>query len=134
VIEESGVALWQVPQNACRQMQYSIAELGEDLRPISPFTQWLYERFTDPPAFVDVGGSWPLGDSPLVLLTAISQESSVHRDRPAQRIMSDLQYGEPIPGRVIRVYETVDARLTFADFLAHLRRNAHNASAVRPAH
>jgi hypothetical protein len=111
-----------------------VAELGEDLRPISPFTQWLYAQFTDPPSFVDIGGAWPLGDSPLVLLTAISQESSTHRDQQARRIMSSFQYGDAIPGRTVRVYETLDARLTFADFLAHLRRNARETGAAPAAH
>jgi len=134
VIEQSNAPLWQVPQNAYRQMQYSVAEMGEDLRPISAFTQWLYAQFTNPPSFVDVGGAWPLGDSPLVLLTAISQESSVHRDQPAHRITSTLAYGDAIPGRTVRVYETLDARLTFADFLAHLRRNAREGAAAPIVH
>lgn len=124
VIEESGVPIWQIPQDAYRQMQYSIAELAADLRPISPFTQWLYDQFTNPPAFVDVGGTWPLGDSPLVLLTAISSESSRSIDQPARRIQDDFRYGAAIAGRTIRVFQTLDARLTFADFLALLRLHA----------
>jgi hypothetical protein len=121
VIEDSTVPLWQVPQNAYRQMQVSIPELTADLRPISAFTRWLYERFTSPPAWVELGGAWPLGDSPLVLLTAISTESSRFRELRARRIGPDLRYGAEIPGRVIRVYETIDARLAWSDLLARLR-------------
>ena len=121
VIEQSPVPLWQVPQPAYRQMEAAIAELTADLRPLSPLSRWLYERFTHPPAFVDVGGAWPLGDSPLVLLTAISAESSRAVDRPARRIAEDGSYGDEIAGRVVRVYEQLDVRLTFADFLAKLR-------------
>jgi hypothetical protein len=105
-------------------MQYSIAEMTADLRPISEFTRWLYDRFTSPPDFVDLGGAWPLGDHPLVLLTALSTESSRHSDMPARHIAGDLGYGSPIPGRTIRVYDQLDARLTFADFLALLRLHA----------
>ena len=121
VIEQSTVPLWQVPQDAYRQMQVSVAELTADLRPISPFTHWLYDCFTSPPEWVDLGGAWPLGDSPLVLLTAISTESSVHRDRTARRIEGDLRYGAEVPGRTLRVYESVDVRLAYADLLARLR-------------
>lgn len=121
VVERSQVPLWQVPAPAYRQMQISIAELTADLPPISPFARWLYERFTSPPDWVDVGGAWPLGDSPLVLLTSIATESSTAHDLPARRIAADLRYGEEIPGRTVRVYERVDARLTYADFLARLR-------------
>jgi len=124
VIEQSNVPLWQVPQNAYRQMQYSIAEMTADLRPISPLTRWLYDQFTNPPDFVDLGGTWPLGDQPLVLLTALSTESSRFTDQPAHRIGDDFSYGPEIPGRSVRVYEQLDARLTFADFLALLRLHA----------
>ena len=62
-----------------------------------------------------------MGDSPLVLLTALSTESSRWVDRPARRINPDGTYGEEIPGRMIRVFETLDVRLVWADFLARLR-------------
>lgn len=124
VVERSAVPLWQIPQAAYRQMQASVAELGDQLRPISPFGAWLYDRFTTPPAFINVGGSWPLGDSPTVLLTAISPESSTFIDRTARRINADGTYGAEIAGRTVRVYETLDARLTFADFYALMRQHA----------
>lgn len=88
VIERRDVPLWQVPQAAYRQVMYGIAELTADLRTISPFSRWLYEQFTRPPSFVKLGGTWPLGDHPLVLLTALSTESSRFVDRPARRILA----------------------------------------------
>lgn len=123
VVEESRVPLWQVPQPAYRQMQVSIAALGTDLRPISPFTRWLYDQFTAPPPFVTLGGTWPLGDSPLVLLSAISTESSHYADLPARRIGDEGRYGAVVPGRMVRVFDQLDARLTFDDFYALLRLN-----------
>lgn len=124
VIEQTQVQVWQVPQNAYRQMQFSVAELADRMQTISPFGAWLYSKFTNPPPFVDIGGAWPLGDSPTVLLSAISQESSSFTDRPAQRILPDLRYGEAIDGRSIRVFDTLDARLTFEDFLSLMRLHA----------
>ncbi len=124
VIEQSRMPVWQVPQNAYRQMQFSIAEFEARLRPLSPFAAWLYDQFTSPPSFVEVGGAWPLGDSPTVLLSAISQESSTSVDRPAQRLQSDFTYGEAILNRSLRVFQTLDARLTFEDFLALMRLHA----------
>jgi hypothetical protein len=130
VIEGSRVPLWMVPQPAYRQMQYSIVELDADLRPISPLTEWLYERFTTPPDWIDIGGAWPLGDSPLVLLSAISAESSHYRELPARRILRDGRYGAAIAGRSLRVYEQLDARLVFGDFLALLKRQAAGSGGV----
>lgn len=130
LIEETRTPLWQVPQDVYRQLQYAIAEMTADMRPISDFTRWLYERFTDIPDFVELGGTWPMGDSPLVLLTALSGESSRYRERRALAIRDDLSYGEEIPGRDIRVYEQLDARLLFGDFLAQLR--LHAAGSAEP--
>lgn len=124
VVEDTTVPLWQVPQSTYRQMQYSIAEMEADLRPISPFTRWLYDHFTTPPDFAQVGGTWPMGDSPPVLFTALSTESSRYVDRAARRLLPDGRYGEELSGRSVRVWESVDARLVFADFLARLRLHA----------
>lgn len=124
VIENSAIPLTQVPLPAYRQMQYSIAEMQADLRPISPFTAWLYDQFTQPPSFVTLGGTWPMGDSPPVLFTAVSDESSRFEARPAKRISPDLSYGELMPDRTIRVCTSIDVRLAFADFLAKLRLHA----------
>jgi len=124
VIEQSAVPLWQVPQGAYRQMQASVAEMTDQLASLSPLGAFLYDRFTTPPAFIDVAGAWPLGDSPTVLLTALSSESSHYTETTARRIGPDCTYGEPIAGRTIRIYDTLDARLTFSDFTALMRLHA----------
>lgn len=124
VIEQTQVPLVQVPQPAYRLMLVSVAEMEADMLPISGFSRWLYARFTTVPEFVDLGGSWPMGDSPPVLFTAISEESSRLREMSARRINADLTYGDELGGRSIRVAEHVDMRLTWADFLARLRIHA----------
>jgi hypothetical protein len=124
VIEQSRVPLWQVPQPTYRKMQVSVAEMTADMRPISPFTEWLYDQFTSPPDFVDLGGTWPMGDTPPVLLTALSPDSGQWREVTARRIGEQFEHGEEIPGRTIRLYDDFDMRLAWADFLAKLRLNA----------
>ena len=124
VIEHSAVPLWQVPQGAYRQMAYPVSALRTRLRPISPFAAWLYDSFTAPPDFIDVSGSWPLGDSPLVLLSAITPESSEAIERPARRINPDMSYGAEVPDRKITVFERLDARSTFDDFFALMELHA----------
>lgn len=121
IIETTKMPFSQVPQGAYRLMQMSVAELAADMRTISPLGRWLYDRFTSPPAFVDLGGTWPMGDSPLAMITALTTESSRYTDRLARRILPDCSYGQEITGRTIRVFDTVDARLIWADFLARLR-------------
>jgi inosine-uridine nucleoside N-ribohydrolase len=130
VVERSRVPLWMVPQPAYRQMQYSVAEMEAELRPISPLAAWLYERFTTPPDWFDIGGAWPLGDSPLVLLSAVSAESSRRRDVPARRILRDGRYGAVVPGRTVRLFEQLDVRLALGDFLALLKNQAAGSGGV----
>lgn len=128
VIEQTQVSLWQVPKDAYRKLQYSVAEMTADFRPISPLTRWLYERYTQLPSWVELGGALTMGDSPLVLLTAVSDEGSRYSDRTARRIGADLSYGDELPGRKIRVYEQINERLLLADMLAKFRLHARTAS------
>ncbi len=120
VLGDPALELTQVPQSTYRQMQMSIADMQVRLRPISPFTQWLYDRFTSPPDFVDVGGAWPMGDTPTVVLGTLSPESSTFETVSAHEIKDDGSYGALIPGRRLRVCTRIDARLAFDDFLALL--------------
>ena len=121
VFNESRVPLWQFPQPVYRQCLYSVAEMEWDLTSIGPFGEWLYQQFTSPPDFVQIGGTWPMGDSPLVLATALGSESSTYRTIPSPRIEDDLTYGPHPQPREHRMYESVDFRLIIGDFLARLR-------------
>ena len=127
VLGHPRLAIRQVPQPAYRQMQMSVAEMRARMRPISPAAAWLYERFTSPPDFVDIGGAWPWGDTPTVLLGSVSSESSSFERQPARWIEDDCRYGKAIPGRTIEVATRLDSRLAIEDFLALLAVNASSA-------
>jgi hypothetical protein len=62
-----------------------------------------------------------MGDSPLVLLSALNTQSCVMREMPARRIGEKFGYGEEVPGRKITIMEEVDTRFVHADFLARLK-------------
>jgi len=124
VLGDPALELIQVPQSTYRQMQMSIADMAARLRPISPFTQWLYDRFTSPPDFVDIGGAWPMGDTPTVVLGTLTPESSRLETVTARAVNDDGTYGAEIAGRSLRVCTRIDARLAFDDFLALMMLNA----------
>jgi purine nucleosidase len=107
VLAHEQLELHQFPLETYRRCAYSVAELEEDLAGTGALGRWLWEHFTDPPDWARIGGVWPLGDSPPVLVTALSTESSTYT----------------VQGRR-RVYTDVDTRLLFADLLAKLRRHA----------
>jgi purine nucleosidase len=99
----------------------SVAELEHDLAGSGRVGRWLWERFLELPLpeWVRLGGVWPPGDSPPVLVTALTDESSTYTDAPAGRAAAAR-----------RVYTDVDVRLVFGDMLAKLRR--HEDRQTRP--
>jgi hypothetical protein len=93
-----------------RRCAYSVAELEHDLGATGVLGRWLWEHFTSPPDWFRVGGSWPLGDSPPVLVTALTVESSSWTSTTAEGGTGER-----------RVYTDVDVRLLLGDLLARLR-------------
>jgi len=135
VFGESAIPVWQVPRDAYRQALVSFAELRMRMAGSGRLGAHLYaalDRVRDAAAEwgQDLGETWALGDSPLVLLTALqsafeADASSSHyvlRDTPA--ITVDGRY-EPRPGaRRMRVYTRLDTRLLVEDLFAKLSLHA----------
>ena len=77
--------------------------------------------------FLPMGEVYILGDSPLVLLTALQSgfepdpASSHYEVRQAPAIAVDGTYRYQPNGRPIRIYSRLDVRLMFADMEAKLR-------------
>jgi hypothetical protein len=70
---------------------------------------WLWAHYQSPPDWVPLGGVWPLGDSPPVLVTALTAESSRWTTVPRAE------------GATAHVCTDVDFRLVVGDMLAKLR-------------
>jgi purine nucleosidase len=101
-----GLGIDSFPQETYRRCAYSVAELEHDLGGAGRLGAWLFEHFTHPPDWVELGGVWPLGDSPPLLITALT-------DTFAGPTATE-------PG-VRRVHTEVDFRLIVADMVARLR-------------
>lgn len=106
VLATPGLQVWQFPLETYRRCAFSVAELEADLGGSGRVGTWLWERFLDLPLpdFVQLGGVWPLGDSPPVLVTALDDASSTWQATPGGRLYTD-----------------VDQRLLVGDLLAKLR-------------
>lgn len=76
VFGQPELEIHQFPLETYRRCAYSVAELEHDLGGAGRLGYWLWEHFMNPPDWGSVGGVWPLGDSPTVLVTALSTESS----------------------------------------------------------
>ena len=110
VFGRSELAIWQFPLETYRRCAFSVAELEADRAGCGEVGRWLWKRFVELPLpdWIRLGGVWPLGDSPPVLVTALSDESSSYTESATS-------------GGTRRVYTDVDVRLLFGDMLAKLR-------------
>lgn len=131
VFNSSELRLWQVPRNAYRQTIMSRAEILTRIAPKGALGGYLVDALTtmilDFDRIGHLGGeSYVMGDSPLVLLTAMQTTfepdtaSSFHRTLACPTLNVDGTYTMNPNGRPIRVYHQIDNRLMFEDFYAKL--------------
>lgn len=132
VFNDSSIPIWQVPRNVYRQCLVSMTELLHEVRPAGQIGASLYQHVFDiftlaAGAGLNLGETYILGDSPLVLLTALQSSfqpdpsSSRYVIRHAPRINTDGSYTPRTNGRQIRIYTDVDVRLMFSDLFTKLR-------------
>jgi inosine-uridine nucleoside N-ribohydrolase len=130
IFNQSGMELWQVPRNAYRQCQYSYAELLTKIKPQGTLGVYLSESLesimTMFAKFNNMGETYILGDSPLVLLTALQSNfepdpsSSVYAKIPAPILDEKGLYHNNPGGQPIRVYTHIDTRMMFEDMDAKI--------------
>jgi purine nucleosidase len=130
VFNKSSIPIWQVPRNAYRQAIISYSQLLLKIKPqgktgayLADVLQSLMEKFQK---FLNLGEVYILGDSPLVLLTALQSSfeadpsSSDYVIKHAPLINEKGDYEMNDKGRNIRVYTRLDIPLMFNDFFAKL--------------
>jgi len=131
VFNHSNLKLWQVPRDAYRQVLASRAELKVRMASKGPLGAHLYASLGKVANWLNQanykgGEVYCLGDSPLVLLTAL--QSAFEPDPASSRYLylacpTLLETGlyEANPnGREIRVYTQIDNRLLLEDLYAKL--------------
>lgn len=131
VIFDSPIPLWQVPRNTYRECLASMTELIIRVKAHGALGEHLYETLIDihqrvAPMGLNMGETYVLGDSPLVLLTALQTgfeadpASSAYDLVPRPRIGDDGAYEANPDGHPIRVYSGIDVRLMLEDLYAKL--------------
>lgn len=128
VFNHSTLHLWQIPRDVYRQALYSLAELRHRIGTVGETGAWLMAELDDQlrRAGGRLGEAYVLGDSPLVLVTALQTAweqdaaSCEYVHRPIPRLNERGQYEENPDGRQIRVYTKIDTRLMLEDLVAKL--------------
>lgn len=134
IFNQSHIPLWQVPQNVYATATVSQAELLQQMAAAGPLGAHLFERLGATPVKLaehgyGLGEVICLGDSPLVLLTALTAgwsrapESNQWVERTRQVLDADGGYGAPRPDGVgVRIFTSLDIRLLVGDLFAKLSR------------
>ena len=130
VFNKSDMRIWQIPRDVYRQCRYSMTELEVIVRPYGKLGVYLYDSLAGIMAGrngFSMGETYILGDSPLVLMTALMSNfetdpaSSHYQYVTIPTIADDGSYRYNHGGRQIRVYDRIDTRLMFADMEAKLQ-------------
>lgn len=129
VLNDSDIPLWQIPRNAYRETLASFAELRAALR--GPVGRRLVGTLESVGVFagqagLPIGETYILGDSPLVLLTALQSSfeawpsSSQSRLTTMPVVDEAGAYTDDLSDREVRVWERLDCRLMMTDLYAKL--------------
>lgn len=129
IFNDSAIEIWQVPRNTYRRMLVSHAELESGLRGGGALGEYLLDQLERiiHRLNIPLGETYILGDSPLVTLTSLQSafepdaSSSDYIIRSTPGIDDRGNYQDIDGARPMRVYTSIDTRLTFADMFAKLR-------------
>jgi purine nucleosidase len=131
VFNKSHITIWQVPRSSYRQMLLPYSSLVLKVKgqgKIGGYLATNIERIMKLAIQYNfnIGETYVIGDSPLVLLTALQSSfeadpsSSRYVLRPAPLINSQGLYEVNTTGRNIRVYTDLDGHLLLEDFFSKL--------------
>ena len=129
IFNQSDIRIWQIPRDVYRQCMYSMTELDMHVRPLGKLGSYLYDSLAGMMVGRNgrsMGETYILGDSPLVLMTALQSNfetdpaSSHYHYVTIPTIAEDGSYRYTHEGRQIRVYDRIDTRLMFGDMEAKI--------------
>jgi hypothetical protein len=152
IFNEAKVPMWTIPQAVYSTCMISATELQAQVAPHGKIGKWLYGKLVGAPAEMsrslpagisfrfNTGETWILGDSPLAVLTSLTdwvpnfdfatrkvtwdRTSAGHFDEVACPLMNaDGTFTPRADGRKVRIYKDIDTRLMFGDFFAKLALN-----------
>ena len=131
IFNKSAIPIWQVPRSTYRQVMMPYSSLLVKVKTQGKIGDYLtiaLERVMKATAAfnLNIGETYIVGDSPLVLLTALQSSfeadpsSSQYVLRPAPLINDQGLYEVNTSGRNIRVYTLLDVHLLLEDFYSKL--------------
>lgn len=126
-ILESSVEVWQTHQDVYNAFEVTLAELARRVRPCGEIGQYLYaqlleenEKEFNTGFLLRTGENWTLGDNATVSVLLMNRFRGNWEMRKAPYIKADLTYENNPDGKLIRVYQNLDVRMTLEDLFSKL--------------
>lgn len=142
LFNETSVRIWQIPRSVYGTCLVSDTEIQAYVAPYGKIGEWLYAKVIEAAGrwggAINIGETWCLGDSPLVVLTSLADwgpsayrpaflyerhGSSLYDEVDAPHLNADGTFAVRSGGRRIRIYKSVDVRMMLGDFFAKMRVN-----------
>ena len=127
VLLASGAEVWQTPQNVYSTLEVTLAELKRRVFPCGDLGRYLYEQLVaenhveyNPAFLLRTGENWVLGDNTTIAVLLMNRLRGNWHMRPAPLLREDLMYEENPDGKLIRVYDSIDVRMTLEDLFSKL--------------
>ena len=130
VLFSSSMPVWQIPMKVYKTLAVSLAELQCKVETCGKIGKYLFEELTQLNEKLAIIPHWPhgelwgLGDQGViaVLMQETEKTDNFHMVK-APYINEDMTYNLNTNNREIRVYDSIDHRLTLEDFFCKLKIN-----------
>ncbi len=123
----SDAQVWQIPQNVYGTLEVTLAELALKVRPCGELGQYLFEQLVaqnlqdyNPHFLLRTGENWTLGDNTTIAVLLMNAFRGNWHMAAAPIINDDMTYTPNPEGKAIRVYDSIDVRMTLEDLFAKL--------------
>lgn len=124
---QSTAEVWQTPQNVYCTLEVSLAELKRRVYPCGKPGRYLYEQLVaenhveyNPGFLLRSGENWVLGDNTTFAVLIMNRWRGNWHMEHAPVLLDDGTYQSNPDGRLIRVYDSIDVRMTLEDLFCKL--------------
>ena len=123
----SKAEVWQTDQSVYCSLEVTLAELKRQVYPCGELGRYLYEQLEaenhveyNPRFLLRAGENWVLGDNTTIAVLLMNRFRGNWRMEHAPILKEDLTYQANPDGKLIRVYDSIDVRMTLEDLYAKL--------------
>ena len=127
VLLASEAEVWQTDQSVYSSLEVTLAELKHRVYPCGKIGRYLYEQLEEeyhreysPDFLLRSGENWTLGDNTTIAVLLMNRWRGNWHTEHAPLLKEDLTYQANPGGKPIRVYDSIDVRMTLEDLYTKL--------------